>query len=232
MAIHGTASQLKVDGPYVEFQLGVLRALPRDIAPDIAEGWRNNGQALAKALRKALLPLGESEPASVPQPTPLLIPAGTTVIPATMIPFAAKDGFVVNTQRNAPVKIGLISDDFQAWFLAKVEQPFEGSTLKYKELSHASDDDSIIAALGTKEELETTLAEVLALMSAQLNGEPGALLTNGHANIFYVRDAQGELRTVQLYWLRYRKSWEVNASPFSIPCGRRVGARVFSRDSR
>lgn len=56
----GTASQ--VSGWFVEFQLAALRALPRDIDQETAEGWRNNGEALAKAFRDVLIPPA-SEPA-------------------------------------------------------------------------------------------------------------------------------------------------------------------------
>lgn len=51
---HGTASQ--ITGSYVEFQSAVLRALPRDIDPDVALGWTQNGEALARVLKNALTP--------------------------------------------------------------------------------------------------------------------------------------------------------------------------------
>ncbi len=232
MTNHGTASQLKVDGAYVEFQLAVLRALPRDIDPDIADGWRNNGQSLAKVLREALLPPEESESIPAPQPKPLLVPFGTTVVSPTTTPFTAKDHFVVNTKRNAAVKIAYIWDDFTSWFMDKVEQPFEGSTLKFGTLSRSSVDAPIIAELGGEEKAETTLAEVFALMSNQPNGEKGALLTNGYVNIFYVRDAKGVLRAVRVYWLAARGCWHVSAFSVSDPGTWDGGRQVFSRNYR
>lgn len=54
MTKHGTASQ--VTGSYVEFQAAVLRALPRDINPDVALGWTQNCESLARILREALTP--------------------------------------------------------------------------------------------------------------------------------------------------------------------------------
>lgn len=51
---HGTASH--VTGIYVEFQAAVLRALPRDINPDVVLGWTQNGESLARVLREALVP--------------------------------------------------------------------------------------------------------------------------------------------------------------------------------
>lgn len=56
MTTHGTAS---VDGIYVEFQAAVLRALPRNIDPNVALGWTKNGESLARTLRGVLLPSDE-----------------------------------------------------------------------------------------------------------------------------------------------------------------------------
>lgn len=58
MTKHGTASQ--VTGSYVEFQAAVLRALPRDIDPDVALRWTQNGESLARVLREALTPDGKT----------------------------------------------------------------------------------------------------------------------------------------------------------------------------
>ncbi|MBI1754981.1 hypothetical protein HYR65_01715, partial [Candidatus Azambacteria bacterium] len=53
MSKHGTTSQ--VIGGYIEFQAAVLRALPRDIDPDIQEGWKMNGESLTRVLHEALM---------------------------------------------------------------------------------------------------------------------------------------------------------------------------------
>ena len=57
MVDSGTASQ--VTGSYIEFQAAVLRALPRDIDPDVALGWTKNGESLARIMREALTPSGK-----------------------------------------------------------------------------------------------------------------------------------------------------------------------------
>ncbi|MBI2628091.1 MAG: hypothetical protein HYW71_01480 [Candidatus Niyogibacteria bacterium] len=49
----------QVTGSYVEFQVAVLRALPRDINPVIALGWTQNGESLARVLREAFTPYGK-----------------------------------------------------------------------------------------------------------------------------------------------------------------------------
>jgi hypothetical protein len=62
-------NRLQGDWDYVEFQVAVLRALPRDIDPDIALGWTQNGESLARVLREALTsdgkPAGNAYPLSV-----------------------------------------------------------------------------------------------------------------------------------------------------------------------
>jgi hypothetical protein len=67
MEKHGTTPQ--VIGSYVEFQAAVLRALPRDINPDVALGWTQNGESLTRILREALMPndklAGNSYPVTV-----------------------------------------------------------------------------------------------------------------------------------------------------------------------
>jgi len=42
------------------FHAAVLKALPRDIDPDVARKWEKNGKALTKALRDVLLPSEEA----------------------------------------------------------------------------------------------------------------------------------------------------------------------------
>jgi hypothetical protein len=162
--------------------------------------------------------------------TGLLIPVGTTIVAATTTLFVARDRFVVNTKKNAFVKISYLGDNFKSWFLRKEEQPFAGSTLKYGKLSRYSVDGPILAELGGETEAETTLTELFALMEAQKNGESGPLLTNGYANIFYIKDTAGALRAVHAYW--HGGGWHVGAVAVTYPYEWRGGRRVFSRDSR
>jgi len=63
MTENGTTSKEAVPGWFVEFQMVVLRNLPRDIAVDIADGWSNNGEALKSALRRVLMPTETGLPA-------------------------------------------------------------------------------------------------------------------------------------------------------------------------
>lgn len=43
------------------FHAAVLKALPRDIDPDLAQNWERNGKSLTRVLREALLPLDDQE---------------------------------------------------------------------------------------------------------------------------------------------------------------------------
>ena len=50
---HGTALSL---GQFTELAAAVLKALPRDIDPTVADGWVQNGASLVNALKTALCP--------------------------------------------------------------------------------------------------------------------------------------------------------------------------------
>ncbi|MEK7181120.1 MAG: hypothetical protein AAB738_02170 [Patescibacteria group bacterium] len=155
----------------------------------------------------------------------LLEPVGTITIPATTKKFVAKERFVLGTGSG----ISYFGDDFKKWFLDKVEEPFAGSTIRAFRLHESLLDGPIIAELGGEAKAETTLAEIDALVARQKNGEGGILLTNGYANIFYVRDAAGVLRAVGVFWRD--DGWRVDASSTSDPDGWSGGSRVFSRNS-
>jgi len=217
----GTASQ--VTGNYVEFQAAVLRALPRDIDPDVAFGWAQNGEALAKNLRGVLIP-AEVTPTS--KSNPLLESLGTVTVPATGR-FIAREKFVLNSDRKALVKISYLGSNFSEWFLGKIEEPKPWMQLRYAKLLKYSVDRPVLAELGNTAEI--TLAEVYALMEHQPNGENGTLLTNGYTNIFYVRDVNGELRAVLVCW--DGDGWGVFADSVVRPGEWSVGSRVFSCDS-
>lgn len=60
MKKHGTASP-QATGNYIEFQVAVLRSLPHDIDPDVANDWMNNGHVLARILRETLKALPPSK---------------------------------------------------------------------------------------------------------------------------------------------------------------------------
>ncbi|OGI27472.1 MAG: hypothetical protein A2359_05050 [Candidatus Moranbacteria bacterium RIFOXYB1_FULL_43_19] len=80
MSEHGTAFQ-QMPGWYVEFQMAVLRALPRDINRETADGWRNNGEALAKNFRQILIP-PDSKPLAPSETIDTIIRIDRSIRPA------------------------------------------------------------------------------------------------------------------------------------------------------
>jgi len=158
---------------------------------------------------------------------PFLNPFGMIRLLGTTKPFVVAEKFAVDTKASALVKIFYLNENFQAWFTGKIETPAVKTTLRYAELVEESLDAPILAELGDK--AETTLDQVYALMERQPNGEEGILLTNGWANVFYIRDVNGALRAVSVFW--HGDGWDVDAYSVGHPFGWRAGRRVFSRNS-
>lgn len=165
-----------------------------------------------------------------PKPTPsILEPVSTVVVNATTCKFVAKKKFVINTNRNAPVRIGYLGDNFKVCFLNsgdKTEDPISEQTLRYHKLRQYSVDGPIITELGGEAKAETTLSEMFSLMGKQKHGEGGVLLNNGLANIFYIKDSAGVLRAVCM-GMDYG-GWRVEAHSVEHPRGWLAGRRVFS----
>jgi hypothetical protein len=153
----------------------------------------------------------------------------TLTIPATTKKFVAKDNFVVDTGRNAKVKIAHLSDNFKTWFMGVTEEAFPGSTIYGRQLKKSSVDVPILTELGGQEKAIITLTELYAAMAAQPNGEDGDLMNNGRANIFYIPDNTGTLRVVDVHWNVF--GWFVSAYSVGVPSDWRVGYQVFSRNS-
>lgn len=227
---------------FVELAAAVVQSLPRDMDTTTGQSWITNRDALAKALRQTLMPSVAQKSESS-----LLTLIGTVKVQPTKR-FVARDFFKVNTKKTAPVKISYLSNNFKELFLDKGEErpsaseaiPGDGPyrtpgvqnnnteiALRYQTLNQGSVDGPIIVELGGENRSETTLAEVFALMQKQANSEQGALLINGCANIFYVRDASGVLCAVGVHW--DGDGWRVGACSVGNPDEWYAGCRVFSR---
>ncbi len=139
--------------------------------------------------------------------------------------FKVKKNFIGDTSPDAEVKIAYLGGDFKSHFLGKAEQDIKGCTLNVNQLKTASLDAPILAELGDR--AETTLAYLYELLERQPGGESDVLLTNGYANIFYVRATNGVLWAVHARW--YDDGWRVNASSVEYPCRWNAGNQVFSR---
>lgn len=193
------------------------------INPEIIHAWNGCSKEMIK--ERMLKAFGE-----MPIINTLLKRISSFPIKPEQGKFIASERFVVDTSRKATVKISYLGDNFRESMLGLVEeQPPTETNICYYELLKASVDEPIIAELGGEQKAETKLAEIYALMKNQRNGEKGILLTNGYANIFYVRDIKVVLRAVSVGW--DGGGWRLDASSVGRPGRWGAGYQVFSRNS-
>ena len=143
----------------------------------------------------------------------------------TTLPFKADETFF---NKKSGVKMTEHGSNFKSWFGGKVEEDVPDGELQALTITQNAYDREIIADLGGEAKAEVTLAEIWRLMERQANGQEGALLTNGYANIFYVRDVNLVLRTVGVGW--YGGGWSAGACALD-DCRWGVSSLVFSRNS-
>jgi hypothetical protein len=139
--------------------------------------------------------------------------------------FVAREKFVVNTSDSAEVKIVFIWDGF-APFLDAVEEQVAEAEIAVHKLEKDSLDKSILEELGDKARI--TLSQFYAMLLRQGNGQPGALLTNGYANIAYIEGF--EKLVVYAYWNAGSGGWSVSAYSVTNPRGWGTGGQVLSRN--
>lgn len=175
---------------------------------------------IAKGQLRRLL-RGELEVRKVVERVAELLTFLSLVTVPTTQKFVAKDSF--------DLKKFYLSNNFKSWFLGKTEEPQAETELRCHKLARYARDLEIIPELGGEEKVETTLSQIATLIASQANGEEGTLLVNGFANIFYVRDQNGVLRTVNAHWDGF--GWYLNAGPLGRPHEWHDGDRVFSRNS-
>ncbi len=214
-----------------EFTTGPLNQLIVNLGGQDGDQWE---QQLKQFLRKEpCWTNGQVTQVAEPKPTPSILElVSTIVVNATTGKLVAKEKFVRDTGRKAKVKISYLGDNFTSWFLngdGKTEDPISEQTLRYHKLRQSSVDGPIIAELGGAEKSETTLSEMFSLMEKQGKGEDGVLLNNGYANIFYIKDLAGVLRTVRVDWGGV--GWYVYAYSVEHPDRWYDGSQVFSRNS-
>lgn len=124
---------------------------------------------------------------------------GTVSIPATSEEFVVQQNFTV--QDGYCDRISL-TGWFKDWFFSKTEEPIVQKTLCYYDIRKSANDNRIIAELG-EDKAEISLTEIYLLIERQKSRENGPLLTDGHKNVFYVRDSHGVLRSVLVWWSSY-----------------------------
>ena len=154
-------------------------------------------------------------------------------VPATKNKFVAKNKFVVDTNEWTKIKIFKMNDNFVAWFGEKVEDPFPGSFISVRNIVAKTFDGRISRELFNSDDLiETTLAEIYFFMKYRISGEAGTFFDTIWSNIFFVRDVNDKLRTINFFWNsdgEYSEGWSIHATEFgSLSAGQwSVGNRVF-----
>lgn len=150
----------------------------------------------------------------------------TTVKVVAVERFIASEKFIADKTVDG-VKIAWLGDNIKANFLGKTEETVEAVELKLHKLDQDALDAPIIAELGNA--AETTLAHFWELLKKQGSGQKGDLLTNGYANIAYIRDENGKLWAVSARWSAGSDGWLVEAVSVEGPSGWGAGRRVVSR---
>lgn len=143
-------------------------------------------------------------------PESLLRRGDKILVPAQGV-FAARDGFRVSLDHGATVLIAYVTDGFARHFLDKVEEPAPEVSLVWYESQSNVGNQAVIADLGGATQVETTLGVVFALLLRQGHGKFGPLANNGWGNGFYVRDINGDLRSVYVHWCD--EGWGVDSTP-------------------
>jgi hypothetical protein len=99
-----------------------------------------------------------------------------------------------------------------------------------KDLNVKSSDSEIINDLGLKPmELDSVLWAIAELIKKQPKGEPGDLLNNGYANLFYVRSGESVL-VIGARWDSAGDEWRLGSCGLGELSGWSAGVRVFSRN--
>jgi len=116
-------------------------------------------------------------------------------------------------------------DNFRKMFLGKKEQGVTANRLTIHSLGKNSLDAPIRKELGNREEI--TLAHFVHLVRQQSQGQDGVLLTNGYANVAYIK-GDGNMWAVSAGWDSDDRCWDVNAHSVENPNDWNAGNQVIS----
>jgi len=220
----------------------VVHGIPIDLSVEDYSYWTANpaelNATISVVLRRGLkVPLPDDEVPVVSlgrreQPAPTLLKAITTVTLPAIPSFDAGAHFVVTpdkARKKAELVIGWIGDNAKRLVKGFVEPEVAEATLRVHTLTKASVDGPIIAELGGEEVITTTWGQMHKMMWRQGRGQQGTLLTNGYANIFYIRCSDGAVWAVGCHWLSVCGDWDVGAYPITFPYWWNVGYLIVSR---
>ncbi|MFC0241455.1 hypothetical protein [Rhodopseudomonas telluris] len=139
--------------------------------------------------------------------------------------FVAAQHFRETASARNGVAISWLGTMFRQRFVTKTEPASARTMLQPLRLRRPARASEIVAWLGDRGEV--TLGELWCLLSLQPNGEQGALLTNAIPNLFFVRDREEKLWTVDVVW--GGPGWEIGASAIDGDRRWEAGAQPFSR---
>jgi len=150
--------------------------------------------------------------------------------PVTVVSVGDAKRFVVSEAFGPDNPAGIkfwLKDNFKKLFFGLVEENVPATELMISILTKSLFDPSIIAKLGNR--AETKLAYLYELLSKQPRGKSDHhLLTNGCANIFYIRAMNSDFWSVHANWDDFFRGWVVFADSVVYPLWRRDGDQVFS----
>lgn len=210
--------------------MAVMEGLPTDVSDEVAERCIGNKSPLHRWIQLGLEPeidlsRVDFDAVKAAMRPKLLQPGNTIVIPP--MPAYVVKNFFSDLKANG-VKVGWKWNGLDEILLAAGEEPAitEATTLRSHLLLANSVDAPILTELSDL--ARTSFGLMSEIVKKQGNGEPGALLTNGSANIFYPASAPDWAVDCS------RDSgygWSFNAYPVSSTDPWGEGYRVFSLDS-
>lgn len=151
------------------------------------------------------------------------------LMPVTKVSVTGSERFVANKAALKAANVGWTGSNFDQYFLNHSEESVGDASLAIHRLEKASLDAPIRKELGTERE-ETTLTHFFALLREQSKGQAGPLLTNGYANIAYIKGNNGNLWAVSASWYSAYRYWRVRANSVEDPDAWLAGYQVLSCD--
>jgi len=151
------------------------------------------------------------------------------LMPVTKVSVTGSARFVANKAALKAANVGWTGSNFDQYFLNHVEENVGDVSLAIHRLEKASLDAPIRKELRPERE-EITLTHFFALLREQSKGQAGPLLTNGYANIAYIKGNDGNLWAVLASWNSSYRYWDVLARSVTHPLGWFAGRQVISCD--
>jgi hypothetical protein len=208
----------------------VVHGIPTDLSVEDYDYLTTHGKERDAAIAETLRSLRTQNSQS--QPAPKLLQSVTTISLPAISSFDVGAHIVATPdkeRKSAEVLIGWIGDNAKRLAKGFVEPEVAEATLRVHRLTKASVDGPIIAELGGEEVVLTTWGQMYEMIRQQGRGQQGFLLTNGYANVFYVRQANGEVWAVSCCWYASFGYWSVYANPITDPSTWSAGRQFLSR---